>query len=51
MLMFAVILTCWAIIGFVGVKNCKADRVNYEMLIFLGFVPFIPMLAKIFQIL
>lgn len=51
MLIFAMIIVLWAVIGFVGVLNCKAERVNFELLFFFGFVPFIPMFAKIFEII
>ena len=51
MFIFAIILICWANLGYVGVLNCKTPHTDYEMLIFMGFVPFIPILAKVFQIL
>lgn len=45
---FACFILAWVMIGLGGLANCKKDRVNEEMIIFLGFVPFIPLLAKIF---
>lgn len=45
-ILFVIIILIWAFIGFLGVLNCKKDRVNFEMIIFLTTVPFIPMVAK-----
>lgn len=51
MLSFALICFAWILIGFAGGLNCKAERVNYEMLIFWGAAPFLPIIAKIFGIM
>jgi hypothetical protein len=45
---FTAIIIGWLLVGLGGLANCKKDRVNGEMIIFLSFVPFIPLLAKIF---
>lgn len=45
---FAAMIIGWLLIGLGGLANCKEDRVNGEMIIFFGFIPFIPLLAKIF---
>ena len=50
MISFALILIIWAGFGLAGVWNCKADRINYEMLIFMGSAPFLPLVAKFFKI-
>jgi len=48
--MFIICILIWALVGFHGILNCKTERINYEMLIFLGTAPFIPLIAKIFGI-
>lgn len=51
MIPFTIILFAWAILGFIGILNCKKDRVAWEMIIFMGFVPFIPLIAAYFKML
>lgn len=45
---FACFILAWIMVGLGGWANYKKDRVNGEMIIFFGFIPFIPLLAKIF---
>lgn len=42
---FAGIVGLWCLVGLLGVLNAKADRVNYEMIIFLLFSPALPVIA------
>lgn len=46
-IIFCIIILVWCLIGFKGLLNVKANRVNYEMIIFIVFTPFIPIVAKI----
>ena len=46
MILFLFIIVIWFSIGIIGVINCKKNRIHFEMLIFLFFVPFIPLIAK-----
>ena len=45
MIIFCVIIFIWCFVGFLGGLHCKENRVNYELLIFMAFVPFIPLIA------
>ena len=45
--LFVVIIFIWLFVGFLGILSCKANRVNYEMIIFMFFAPFIPLVAKV----
>lgn len=47
MIAFIIIITFWVIIGSVGVIRAKENRINWEMMIFITFVPFIPIIAKL----
>lgn len=42
---FAGVVGLWCLVGLLGCVNAKADRVNYEMIIFLCFAPFLPLVA------
>lgn len=42
---FAGIVGVWCLVGMLGCLNAKADRVNYEMIIFLLFIPALPFIA------
>lgn len=44
-IIFVGIIIGWAFVGFLGGLHAKYDRINYEMLIFMGIVPFIPLIA------
>lgn len=48
---FVVIILVWLSFGFVGLLNCKKDRINWGMLAFFFCVPFLPIVAKFFEIL
>ena len=50
MLIFTIILMAWALVGFIGILNCKRSGIMWEMIIFAGAVPLIPFLAKFFGI-
>ena len=50
MIIFMIFILVWSFVGICGVVNCKKDRVNYEMIAFLVVVPFIPLIAKFFNI-
>jgi hypothetical protein len=43
---FVLIIVAWLFIGFLSNLHCKENRVNYELIVFVLFVPFIPLLAK-----
>lgn len=43
---FVLIIVVWLFVGSLGVLHCKENRVNYEMIVFMLFVPFIPLIAK-----
>ena len=46
---FVIIILIWLFVGFLGViQNARknSNRVNYEMILFFLFVPFIPVVAK-----
>lgn len=45
---FVCLILAWIFVGLGGIANCKKDRANEEMIIFFAFIPFIPILAKIF---
>lgn len=51
MIPFTIILFAWAILGFIGLLNCKKYRIMWELIIFMGLVPFIPLIAAYFKIL
>lgn len=44
---FAGVVGLWCLVGLLGGVNAKANRTNYEMIIFFGFVPFLPLVAWI----
>ena len=39
------VVAFWALMGFLGILYCKADRVNYFMIIFFILVPIIRFLG------
>ena len=45
-LVFCFIVLIWLFVGFLGNLHCKENRVNYEMIVFMLFFPFIPFIAK-----
>ena len=45
MIIFCVVIFIWLFVGFLGGLHSKENRVNYEMLIFMAFTPFIPLIA------
>lgn len=47
MIAFMLFILAWSFVGVCGVANCKKDRVNYEMIAFIGITPVIPLIAKI----
>ena len=49
-ILFVAFILFWICCGISGVANCKKDRVNYEMIAFLVVVPFIPLIAKFFNL-
>ena len=46
-LTFIVIIGIWVLIGLKGIKGCKEERIHWEMIVFMCFVPFIPLVAKL----
>lgn len=46
MIVFMLFIFAWFFVGVCGVANCKKDRVNYEMIAFIGVTPVIPLIAK-----
>lgn len=48
MILFNIIILAWVIIGFLGVveQMLKKFKINYFMIIFMLFVPFIPLVVK-----
>lgn len=50
MIIFILILFAWAALGFIGVLNCKKNRIMWELIVFMGIVPFIPFIAKFFGV-
>ena len=49
--MFAIILILWASFGIKMVLDCKKNKINWAGIIFMGFTPFIPIVAHGFHIL
>ena len=49
--LFGIIIAVWMGVGMVGVYNCKRNKVNFEMIIFIAFFPFIPLVALAFGII
>ena len=47
-IIFVIGIFVWNFIGFLGIMHCKDNRINYEMIIFMALVPFIPLFAKVF---
>jgi len=50
MFWFALILILWAFLGVVAGVRSKCDT-HYDLLIFMVFVPFIPIIARLFGII
>lgn len=46
-LVFVVVIGIWVLIGLKGIRVCKKNRTNWEMITFMCFVPFIPLVAKL----
>ena len=46
-IIFVIVIFVWAFIGWLGGLHANENRINYEMIIFLGFAPFIPLLVKV----
>jgi len=46
MIIFLIIVCLWLTIGIIGIINSKKNRIDFEMMIFLAFSIFIPILAK-----
>ena len=44
--LFVIIIFIWLFVGFLGDLHAKDNHVNYEMIIFMFFAPFIPLVAK-----
>ena len=44
--LFVLIIMVWCFTGFFGVVDCKSDKVNWKMLFFIFFAPFLPLIAK-----
>jgi len=49
--MFVVFILLWCFVGFLGVWNCKENRTNYGMLLFLLMAPFIPLIAHLCKLI
>ena len=50
MMKFVLIILVWLFMGFLGIiQNARKDsnRINYEMIVFFLFVPFIPIVAMV----
>jgi hypothetical protein len=45
-LVFCLIILVWLFVGFLGLLHCKKNRVNYEMIAFVLFSLFVPLIAK-----
>ena len=46
MLVFTITIICWLFVGLLGGMFCKSNRTNWAILIFMGFTPLIPVVAK-----
>lgn len=44
-ILFVIVILIWGFVGFLGIMNCKAERPNYEMMIFMFSFPFVPFVA------
>lgn len=51
MICFTLIIFIWVAMGLIGILNCKNEGVNYPMLFFIFEVPFLPLIAKFFNLL
>lgn len=47
MVIFGIILIIWLLIGFVGMISAKTNKINWFMIGFMVFSPFIPVIAKV----
>ena len=47
MIIFVISMMFWVLIGVIGVLRAKENRINWEMLIFIIFVPLIPIITKL----
>lgn len=47
MVVFGIILMIWLLIGFIGILNEKTNKINWSMIGFMVFFPFIPVIAKV----
>ena len=46
-IVFIIGILIWLFVGFLGCMNCKKNRVNYEMIIFISLFLLIPLFAKV----
>ena len=46
-IIFVIGILVWCFIGFLAGLHAKDNRVNYELIIFMALVPFIPLFAKV----
>jgi len=46
MVVFGIVIALWLLIGFLGMLTAKAHSTNWFIIIFMIFVPFIPVIAK-----
>lgn len=42
---FVIIILVWMAVGTVGLLQMRKDRVKFEMIIFMGVTPFLPLIA------
>lgn len=47
MVVFGIVLAVWLLIGFIGILTAKTNKINWFMIGFMVFFPFIPVIAKI----
>ena len=47
-LVFIATIIGWLLVGLGGLANRKENHINSEMVLFFSFIPFIPLLIKIF---
>ena len=46
-LVFVIIIGIWVLVGLKGIRACKENRTDWEIIAFMCFVPFIPLVAKL----
>ena len=47
MVVFGIVIALWLLIGFLAMLTAKAHSTNWFIIIFMGFAPFIPVIAKV----